>query len=152
MKNRLMLLACFCVALPVNAEIYRWTDDNGRVHYGERPPHDAANRVDLSRASRPAAPAASETERRARQQRMLDAFSHKREQKKAQKALEQQKRQQLAKDCEQIKRHWRDLNYGGPIYYEMPDGGRRYLDDNERAAELDELRPAYRQACEEEPG
>ena len=151
-KPAMLLLSLF-LAVPVSAEIYRWTDENGRVHYGERPPHDTAERVQLPRGAAPSAatPAADEAERRARQQRMLDAFSHKREQKKAEKAHEEQARQRLAQDCKRIKQHWDSLNYGGPIYYEEPDGGRRYVDDAERAAELNALRPAYRKACGADP-
>ena len=151
-KPAMLLLSLF-LAVPVSAEIYRWTDENGRVHYGERPPHDTAERVQLPHSAAPSAatPAAEEAERRARQQRMLEAFSHKREQKKAQKARDERERRRLAQDCERFKRHWNDLNYGGPIYYEEPDGGRRYVDDAERAAELDALRPAYRKACGADP-
>lgn len=152
MIKPLLLMLSLCSAIPVSAEIYRWTDENGRVHYGERPPHDTAEQIQLPRGAAPAAtPAPNDAERRARQQRMLDAFSHKREQKKAQKARDEQERQRLAQDCERIKRHWQDLNYGGPIYHEDPDGGRRYLDEAERAAELDALRPEYRNACGEDP-
>ncbi|MEX1032140.1 MAG: DUF4124 domain-containing protein [Cellvibrionaceae bacterium] len=28
------------LALPVPAEIYRWTDENGKVHFSDRPPRD----------------------------------------------------------------------------------------------------------------
>ena len=152
MIKLLLPVLALCVAAPAMAEIYRWTDENGQVHYGERPPQDKAERIDLPQGpvSSPT-PAADEAERRVRRQRMLDAFSHKREQKKAQKAREREERQRLAKECEQVKRYWSDLNYGGPVYYEGPDGGRRYLDDAERAAELDKLRPAYRKTCGEEP-
>ena len=153
MIKPMMLVFSLCLAVPVSAEIYRWIDENGRVHYGERPPHDTAERVQLPREATPTvtAPAADETERRVRQRRMLDAFSHEREQKKAQRAREEKARQRLAQDCERIKRRWKELNYGGPIYYEQPDGGRRYVDDAERAAELDALRPAYRKACGADP-
>lgn len=38
----LLLIGCLAGAtLPAQAEIYRWQDAQGRVHYGNVPPHDA---------------------------------------------------------------------------------------------------------------
>ena len=153
MKRCLLILIGLCTAAPVSAEIYRWTDENGRVHYGERPPQEAAEKIELrGGTSRPAGPIPDEAERRARQQRLLDAYSYEREQKKAQKAREQERRQRQSKACERIRKRWGELSFAGPIYYREPGGGRRYLNDDERTAELDKLRPSYRRACNEEPG
>ena len=33
-----MLWLTIIISLPVQAEIYRWTDAQGRVHFGEKPP------------------------------------------------------------------------------------------------------------------
>lgn len=41
----LCALLCLCV-VPAQAEIYRWTDDQGRVHFGERP-QQGAKRVEV---------------------------------------------------------------------------------------------------------
>jgi hypothetical protein len=39
----LLLIGCLAgAALPAQAEIYRWQDAQGGVHYGNVPPHDAA--------------------------------------------------------------------------------------------------------------
>jgi glutaredoxin len=37
---RLLLLLCLLACVPVAAEIYRWTDADGRVHYSDKPPAD----------------------------------------------------------------------------------------------------------------
>lgn len=41
--NRLILLCCF-LATPAAADVYKWTDDEGRTHYGDRY-RDGAERV-----------------------------------------------------------------------------------------------------------
>ncbi|VAW90346.1 hypothetical protein MNBD_GAMMA17-445 [hydrothermal vent metagenome] len=34
----LLAVMCFFMASPVAAEIFKWMDDNGKVHFGDRPP------------------------------------------------------------------------------------------------------------------
>ncbi len=152
MGRTLLLLVSLGVATAASAEVYRWTDANGRVHYGERPPV-GAERIELPRQSPPPAmPTPSDSERRERQRRMLDAFAHKREQKRQRAERDAKARRERARECERIKRHWRQWTHPGPIYTEQPDGGRSYIDEAGRQAELERLRPAYRDACGEEPG
>ena len=38
---RCLIVAILLVAAPVAAQVYKWTDSQGRVHYGDRPPDDA---------------------------------------------------------------------------------------------------------------
>lgn len=42
MKTAACLLLCCALALPAAAEVKKWTDAQGRVHYGDRPPGDSA--------------------------------------------------------------------------------------------------------------
>lgn len=40
--GRRALLSLICLACSVaSAEVYRWTDEDGRVHFGDKPPRDA---------------------------------------------------------------------------------------------------------------
>lgn len=93
-----LALACVCGTAHA-AELYRWTDADGRVVYGDKPPKDAANvtRVDVDTgtstlptrpAPSPAAPAASAaspqapdllTQRRATRARLEAAVAQARE-------------------------------------------------------------------------
>ena len=130
------------------AEIYRWTDDNGQVHYGQRPAGDHAQRLEI-RTESPATSSVQpvEAERRARQQRLLDAYEYEREQKAQQAARAAHEARQQAVQCEQLRNQLRRLDYGGPIYFQTEGGERRYLDDDQRAAEITRLGSAYRKAC-----
>lgn len=48
---RIVCLLLLLVPVLANAEIYRWVDENGVVHYGDRPPAQA-ERVDLPKLQR----------------------------------------------------------------------------------------------------
>jgi glutaredoxin len=39
--NRMFVLAALLLALPATAQVYKWTDPGGKVHYGDSPPEDA---------------------------------------------------------------------------------------------------------------
>lgn len=38
--NRLFVLCCLLFACAAQAEIYKWVDDQGKVHFGDSPPAD----------------------------------------------------------------------------------------------------------------
>lgn len=134
------------------ADIYRWTDEHGRVHYGQRPPPQGAERLDMPSAEAPpGVKDADAAERRARQKRLLDAYTYEREQDEARREREDQRARELAQECQRVQRYWRRLAYPGPVYIKGDDGERQYLNDQQRAAEMERLRPAYRQACGKDP-
>ena len=41
MKLVLAAVACLALAFPAGAQVYKWTDSAGKVHYGDKPPEDA---------------------------------------------------------------------------------------------------------------
>ena len=41
MRRFLLLLACSALATAAMAQVYKWTDPSGKVHYGDSPPQDA---------------------------------------------------------------------------------------------------------------
>lgn len=66
-------LLSLVVPATAGAEVYRWTDAEGRVHYGDRAPDGAAQRVDLPPS--PPAPADPElAEQRERGRRLLEVW------------------------------------------------------------------------------
>ncbi|MCG6966584.1 MAG: DUF4124 domain-containing protein [Chromatiaceae bacterium] len=145
-------LACAWLALPAIADVYRWTDAQGQVHYASRPPPSGAARVDLPAATTPpAAPDIDAAQRRERQQRMLDAYEYERGRKQAEAARAAEARAANAARCRSLRTEWRRLSYPGPIYVKRADGGRDYLSDEQREGYKTRLRPAYLEACGEQP-
>jgi hypothetical protein len=51
---RVALLLLCCVALPASAQLYKWTDANGRTQYSDRPPtHQQAQKISRSGVNMP---------------------------------------------------------------------------------------------------
>jgi hypothetical protein len=89
----------------------------------------------------------TESERRARQQRMLESYEYERARKAERQAAEARRKRELARQCDRLRRYRQTLAFAGPVFVEDDGGQRRYLDDAERAAEQARLRPAIEQAC-----
>lgn len=48
MRIHILALLCIAVSYPASAQVYRWVDDNGVVHYGDRvPPKYAKKKRDI---------------------------------------------------------------------------------------------------------
>ena len=59
MRTMIGVLALLSALLPAvaDAQVYRWTDENGRVHYGDKPPAQAKTREVINRISSYTGPA-----------------------------------------------------------------------------------------------
>jgi hypothetical protein len=148
----LSILLGLCLSLPAAAEVYRWVDADGKVHYSGSPPPQGGQLIELpATAGSPAEPDREAAERRARQQRMLEAYEYERGKKAAQSEQAERARRANAQRCAELRAHWRRLSFGGPVYFRRPDGSRDYLSDERRASEKGRLRPAYVAACGEAP-
>ena len=150
----LIVVGTITTGAAIAGDVFRWTDADGRVHYGPHPPQGARNTQSIllpESAAPDRAADPSGAQRRERQRRMLDAYAHERERKKAAAAEAEQRRQQRAERCRAIQTQWRRLAFGGRVYFRRDDGSRDYLSDEQRAAEQAQLRPAYIEACGEEP-
>ena len=43
----IIILSTAIIASPINAKVYKWVDDNGQVHYGEKPGSTQAEQVQI---------------------------------------------------------------------------------------------------------
>ncbi|MFL0810790.1 MAG: DUF4124 domain-containing protein [Agarilytica sp.] len=139
----------FLIALPIAAllaslssialakgEYYRWTSDDGVVHYGARPP-EGVNAELISTWGKSAgenkAPAPGQNKEKA-------------------EAAPEEKKKQLAaarkQQCEDERQRLKALQTPGRrIRMEQPDGSVRYLSSDELAAETARSKDFVNQAC-----
>lgn len=152
MKPLIMIILTLLGLSAAAAEVYRWTDEHGQVHFSQRPPPGGAQTMDLPATGTRNVPEDSElVERRQRERRLLEAYDYEREQKKARQAREASVQQKAAAQCASLQQYWRRLSFDGPVYIKREDGEREYLSDEQRAAEKARIRPAYVQACGRPP-
>jgi hypothetical protein len=139
-----VLIALLAAGAAAHAQIHRWVDERGVVHYGERPPSGTASRPVEDRMATPApAPksgADSAQQEREFQQRRID---RERREKQAQQQAAQAKAQ-----CERERRRLAQLREARRVFVGVDEKGeRRYMDDAERAAAVERQEAVVAQRC-----
>lgn len=145
----LTLFAAALLALPAAAEMYRWVDKDGRVHYSDQPPPATIKQQkQMKQRVRPAGPTPS-----ADTPSYVDkeADFRKRQVEQAEKQAADQKAQQAAaekqQNCERSRQHLATLQSGSRIARANAQGEREYLDEAQIAQEIREAQQAIAQWC-----
>lgn len=135
-------LAAYCGS--AQAAAFKWLDENGGVHYGDRPPASGAESLQLS--STPAvAPAPATGERT---QRMLEVFEEDRLRKREQAAERKQAREEREQQCNHART--RLSRYEAAAYlYDTDAGGRQHaLTAEQRELAMQQARAAVQHWCD----
>ena len=132
-------------ALSHAGTVYKWVDERGKVHYGDRPPATAApSEVEIE--DRPA-PAPEDSDRREKTRRLLDAIESEREQEQEAEARERARAAQRKRNCAIAKRRVEILERANTVSVTDYDGERKYLDEAGRAKALAQARKLVRKWC-----
>ena len=99
--NFLLLVCCCLLPVFVHAEIYKWVDENGRTHYGDRP---HVNSESVNVRERPQQPNVKvPADRLEKQQRFLRAREIERAKKQQAEAKEKHQAAKRKRNCERAK-------------------------------------------------
>ena len=126
--------------------IYKWTDAQGRVHFGDRPPGDAEG-APISAAPAPAGPTPTDAERAERRQRLLDMYRDERIEKEEREAKEKAEEEDRRRRCAYAQERLARYQGSSRVYQPLPNGERRYLSDGERDAEIRTTRNEVARWC-----
>ena len=144
--GHLLLIASVLLTTPLPAEVYKWVDEQGQVHFGDRPPDTAAKPLQLNTPISP--PWADSLEdRRKAQQRLLEVYREERQEKQA--AAQREQRQQASRNekCQQARQRYARFESAGGIYQKDDIGERSYLDRAAREQFMQNLRKEVKQWC-----
>jgi len=140
---RYLPLALVLFILPAWGGLYKWTDENGKVHYSDQPPPGDAKQSQTMKESKSAAtapsaagakPAAAKTPAEQEMEfrkRRLEAAEAEAKGKKEADAAEEKKR-----NCERANAQVASLQRGGRMTRPGPNGEQIYMSDAEIAKEL----------------
>lgn len=142
-------LCALMFAAPSQAQVYKWTDAQGRLHFSDKAPaNQKAHVVDLP-APEPAVavPDVSEQERLARQQRLVKTLEEDRLEKERQKAAAQAERDKRAAYCERFENRLTRLEASERVYRENTDGTVSYYSEADAERLKLEKRAQFQQEC-----
>lgn len=139
------LLIIFAVSTLANADVYRWVDAEGGVHFGERPPVDAK-----SEWIKPPPPPAVNPEfasqlRSQFEQRQADYTNNRKASKEA-KTLAASEAAERAKNCAQSRQAIADINKF--MFKRMLDKAGNYVEQVDRQAKLTKAEESAKFWCD----
>jgi hypothetical protein len=139
-----MVLCC----AGVEAGVYRWVDEDGKVHYGDRPGGaESAEEVTVKQEKGADQPASGEGNREQTRQRLLEQYEKDRLEKKA--AAAQRKKEQARRNRNCAIARDRLKAYERSALYDLDEDGERvYLSDDERERALEEAREDVQHWCD----
>ena len=138
MKGKKIVLSCAIAALTISAgatanEIYKWTDDNGNVHYEDRPSGSATEerlQITYRRTDGGVVQQRIKARHDAQSERAeARSAAEEAEQKAAENAEIEEQRQQA---CEQARTRLETYLQARRLYRTDDNGERVYLDDDQR--------------------
>ena len=136
-----------------DSEIYKWTDEEGNVHYSDCPPPPSCDAEKIEAESAP-----DPSEVRKAQQR-LDKMLAEQEESRAEREQEQLKKEQQRviamqiavarkKICIRARQNLHVLLVQRPVFYIDENGQYVYLDEETRLAEIERMRQLIAENCE----
>ena len=118
----------------VNAEVYKWVDESGKVVYGDKPTSTEADKIKIKKT--PARDPVVQ-ERIDKQNKLLDVMQEERNEKIALEKEERKKKEEQEKICADARRDLKENKEASALYTETddPDNPRIWSDEERKAEE-----------------
>ena len=139
------LLAFTLCQTTTAAGVYRWVDDQGKVHYGDRPP-SKKDSTEVEVKDTPA-PAPEDAARRAKTRRLLDAIATERDRKEQATAKAEADQAKQEHNCRRARRQVEFYERANTLFRQGADGERDYLSETERSEVLGKARQMVIKWC-----
>ncbi len=138
-----LVSALWVADLAAAGEVYKWVDEHGKVHYGDRP-RPGAQSVPL-RDVPEATPMPSE--RVEKRERLLQVLKEQRQEKREEAEERKKQKEERARNCNLAKDRLRNYEQAGTIYEIDNEGNRVIYDEEKQAAAVQAARDAVKQWC-----
>ncbi|MDO3388642.1 DUF4124 domain-containing protein [Gilvimarinus sp. SDUM040013] len=125
------------------AELYRWTDENGKVHFSDRKPNDVVAADQIDQDLKPV----NVDESRHETQKLRNVFPDRDDSRQRQAANKKKAEQQRRTDaqCSQMREHLRKIK--GPVYFVDEEGNEFDISERERKERQKKLEQLIVENC-----
>lgn len=145
-----IILLFLALSVMANAEVYKWTDSNGKTHYGDRPTAGNAKQIKIETKPENTLPddKNSASDNRKSIDNWLKARDEERQIKKKEEAALAKEKAAQRRQCASMNSELRDMQRGGVVWYDLDaTGQRRYYSDKEIAEQIEDLKTIIRKQC-----
>lgn len=124
------------------AEIYRWTDANGQVHFGQRPAAVGAEKVEVK-------PQVVERDQltREREERTNRFYDARREEQAQASAVAAENQAKRAEECRELRNKLASIPEGRSYYRKEANGERSYYSDEQVDTARQQLQSRVSERC-----
>jgi hypothetical protein len=146
-SGTLIALALTLATTSANAAMYKWTDQNGNVQYGQFPPTGVeTKRISASGTTHEVKPPDSKSP----QQRLQELEEQKKQQgeQEAEAAATQQLAAQRRNNCELARKNLAVLQEDGHHRVRLPDGTVTYLTGEQKQQRIDQANRQVKENCD----
>lgn len=144
MNRLLCAMLLTMMAMPVAAELYRWTDENGRVHFGDRPPEEEDHAAEQIEVQQPK-PIGQGTDLQQINERLQELRDQESERTERQEARAESRAQAREEACEEARD--RHVRLGRRFLYRREDGDTYSVSTEEAARDREELKQWIDENC-----
>jgi hypothetical protein len=143
----LLLIPLLMYSSGTAADVYKWRDAQGHIHYGDHPPPgQGAQSMKIETAPAPDPDAKQRSEK---QERVLDSFREDRQRLEKQREADKQKEAQRARKCARVRQLLEKATNAGFLYEKTNDPRNpRVLTGEQRQAEMARLRAEVQKWCD----
>jgi len=142
--KQLFMILMFLYSITGYAEIYKWIDEQGKVHYGDKAVEDSKE-IDVNISNRGHLKVNESREKKRR--KLLKAFDDDRQRENKEKAKKKKKKKKLKRNCAISKDRLRVYERAGSLYDIDKNGNKVVLSNKEREKTLTELRKSINKHC-----
>ena len=144
-------LLCSFLFLPVQAEVYKWTDEHGQVHYSDTPPSEETPGYQLrtpgSAGNTSPQESFTDAERRARQKKLSDSLEADRREKEQAEAKHKEQQAKREHNCKVARAELNANKRANLIYDYDQQGNRVYFSEAKKQRYLESLHAEVRKWC-----
>lgn len=126
------------------AEIYKWVDEQGRTHYGDK---SVENSEQLNITTKKSGNSNSSSDRAERRQRLIDTIDEDNARKKETKDKKRKEKKKRERNCAIAKDKLTRMERAGYLYDLDKDGNRVIISNEERKKETSGLRKNIKKYC-----
>ena len=147
MKNIIFLLI-LVAPVAANAGVYKWVDENGKVHYGDQPKASQPT-VEMNVDDTTPAPSFSDDDlsREEKRERLLQSMEEDRLEKQEKRDRQKAENERSRQKCNQYRDRMRHYERANSLYKLDKDGNRVYMSDSERASATKSLNAKINKYC-----
>ena len=144
------MLGLFVLSGVAHAEIFKWVDANGKVHYSDRKSSTQAQTLNVKTGASTLDQTSDEVEQRLQyQQKYVNYLQSERLERQEKRQQAQQAADKKKKLCAALQDQLKSYNQGKYRWYELDEasGDRKYLSDEQIEAKKQELQTEIKSNC-----